>query len=123
MCRPLSAPLTPVPVWSDGLQLFQAFISSSGLPGSECPAALGTFGLLCEIHQAMLNLKALALWPCCWRSMSNDAVYTSGYKSWEEEIVGSKSLGSGAASGTKSRSSVELCAFFSLSLKETGRVN
>lgn len=31
--------------------------------------------MLTTTIKSVLSLQALALWPCCWKSVSNDAVY------------------------------------------------
>lgn len=64
--------------------------------------------------KSVLSIQALALWPGCWKSVSNDAD-SSGNKNWEEEIAGSKSLARGDSSCTKAAASsstswVNLCA-------------
>lgn len=76
-------------------------VGNPGPAGTQVRHTLILAFMLTAAIKSLLSTQALALWPCCWRSVSNDGVYTMGYKNWEEEIIGSKSLGSGAAPSTK----------------------
>ena len=94
---------------------------NAGPAGTQVRHTLILALMLTTTIKSVLSLQALALWPCCWRSVGNDAIYTSGNKTGRRKLSGqshSKAADSRPtkAAAFKSRSWVDLDAFFVPSL-------